>query len=40
MYAVEIDVDEDGNSMRSQIDFEVLEKFIEIYEDDDDTEVS
>ena len=37
---VEIDVDEDSDSMCSQVDFEVLEKFIEIYEDDDDPEVS
>ena len=37
---VEVDVDESGEGMHSQIDFEVLEKFIEIYEDDDDPEVS
>ena len=37
---MEVDVDESGEGMHSQIDFEVLEKFIEIYEDDDDPEVS
>ena len=33
---VEVDVDESGEGMHSQIDFEVLEKFIEAFEDDDD----
>ncbi len=37
---VEVDVDESGKGMNSQIDFEVLEKFIEAFEDDDDPEVS
>ena len=37
---VEVDVDESGEGMHSQIDFEVLEKFIEAFEDDDDPEVS
>ena len=37
---VDVDVDEDGDGIHSQIDFEVLEKFIEVFEDDDDPEVS
>ena len=40
---VEIDIDEDNNSMSSTLDFDLLEKFIDISkhnEDDDDPEVS
>ena len=40
---VEIDIDEDNNSMSSTLDFDLLEKFIETsknFEDDDDPEVS
>ena len=40
---VEIDIDEDNSSMSSTLDFDLLEKFIEIsknFEDDDDPEVS
>ena len=40
---VEIDIDEDNNNMSSTLDFDLLEKFIEISrhnEDDDDPEVS
>ena len=40
---VEIDIDEDNSSMSSTLDFDLLEKFIEISrhnEDDDDPEVS
>ena len=40
---VEIDIDEDNNSMSSTLDFDLLEKFIETsknFEDDDDPEIS
>ena len=37
---VDIDIAEDGDGIHSQVDFEVLEKFIEVFEDDDDPEVS
>ena len=40
---VEIDIDEDNSSMSSTLDFDLLEKFIDISkhnEDDDDPEVS
>ena len=40
---VEIDIDEDNSSMSSTLDFDLLEKFIEIsknFEDDDDPKVS
>ena len=40
---VEIDIDEDNSSMSSTLEFDLLEKFIEISrhnEDDDDPEVS
>ena len=39
---VEIDIDEDNNSMSSTLDFDLLEKFIDISkhnEDDDDPEI-
>ena len=40
---VEIEIEEDNSSMSSTLDFDLLEKFIEIsknFEDDDDPEVS
>ena len=40
---VEIEIEEDNSSMSSTLDFDLLEKFIEISrhnEDDDDPEVS
>ena len=39
---VNLNIDEEDNSMHSQIDLNMLEKFVEMYfkEDDDDPEVS
>ena len=40
---VDIDVDEDDNSMSSTLDFDLLEKFVDISrhnDDDDDPEIS
>jgi len=33
---VDVDIDEDGDGIHSQIDFEVLEKFIETFDEDED----
>ena len=37
---VDLNVDEEDNSISSQIDLNMLEKFVEMSEDDDDPEVS
>ena len=40
---VDLDVDEDDKTIHSQIDLNMLEKFVEMskyYEDDDDPEIS